>query len=62
MATKEDVRRILEDALKMERQAELNADEIMRELAINGFHDAIEHIRNDEIHHQQMVKELLALL
>ncbi|MFA5185706.1 MAG: hypothetical protein WC551_04415 [Patescibacteria group bacterium] len=53
---------ILEEALKVEEKAEDNCEMILHEARINGFHNAIEHIENDERKHQEMVKKLLSFL
>lgn len=62
MDNKEGLRLILEEALKMEEKAEDNCEMILHEARINGFHNAIEHIENDEKRHQEMVKKLLSFL
>lgn len=53
---------VLEEALKTEEKAEDNCEAILHEARINGFHNAIEHIENDEKKHQEMVKKLLSFL
>ena len=62
MADLEIVYNILEDALKKEKMAEDNCQKILEQLKINGFHDQVEKIKNDEINHQQIIKELMTLL
>ena len=62
MAQLEGLRLILEESLKTEMRAEDNCEKLLHELRINGFHNAIEHIKNDEKRHQEMVKQLLSFL
>jgi rubrerythrin len=62
MKTTNEVKEILEKALNWEKSAEKNCDMILRILTTNGLHDSIDHIRNDEIHHQEMVKRLIKFL
>ncbi len=54
------LRFILEQALKLEHAAEVNCDTLLREFRLNGFHDKVEHIKNDEIRHQEIVRTLLS--
>jgi len=62
MASKEGLKLILEEALKMEVSAEDNCEKILHEAKINGFANAVKHIENDERKHQEMVKKLLGFL
>ncbi len=62
MTDVENIKDILNDALAKEKMAEQNCQELLKELEVNGFHDQIEKIKNDEIHHQKMIKELKTLL
>jgi hypothetical protein len=55
-------KQILNEALMLETTAELNCDKVLHELRINGFHDIVEHIKNDEVHHQEHVKRLIGFL
>jgi hypothetical protein len=55
-------REVLDRALMLEMAAEMNCDKILKELHINGFHDIVEHIKNDEVHHQEFVKQLIGFL
>lgn len=58
----EIIQDILTDALKKEKQAEDNCVELLKQLATNGFHEQIEKIKNDEIKHQEIVKELIEMI
>ncbi len=62
MKTTNEVKEILEKALNWEESAEQNCDMILRILTTNGLHDSVDRIRNDEIHHQEIVKRLLKFL
>jgi len=62
MSSLQETKHILDRALEMERQAEDNCAEILRGLAINGFHDDVAKIQNDEKRHQELARELLNLL
>jgi len=62
MAQQEALKLILEESLKNEAKAEDNCEKLLHELRINGFHDAIEHIKNDERRHQEMVRKLIGFL
>ncbi len=62
MADREIVLDILKDALKREKQAEDNCEEILVHLKKNGFTNAIEKIKNDEHHHQQIVRKLMDMI
>lgn len=59
---KEGLRLILEEALKVEEKAEDNCGKILHIASTNGYHQAVEHIMNDEQRHQEMVKKLLGYL
>ncbi len=58
----DEARKILRDSLAMEKKAEELCKEILGGLAINGFHDDIDRIRNDEIRHQLLVNKLIEYL
>lgn len=60
--SKEEARQILEKALEWEKAAQKNCEDILHYLTSNGYHKSVDHIKNDEIHHQQMVKQLLYFL
>ena len=62
MKTTQEVKDILEKALNWEKSAEKNCDMILHILTTNGLHDSIDHIRNDEIKHQEIVKQLIKYL
>ena len=62
MANIEGLKLILEESLRNEQKAEENCATILHEARINGFHNAIEHIENDEKRHQEMVKKLIGFL
>ena len=62
MAKYEEVRSILEEALKVEKQAEDNCDILLKNFKLNGFAEMVAHIENDEIKHQEMVKKLIDFL
>jgi len=62
MKTAQDVRDILDKALIWEERAEKNCDRILQILTTNGFHDSVEHIKNDEVQHQEWVKQLIRFL
>ncbi len=62
MKTTYDLKEILEKALLWEKGAEQNCDMILHILTTNGFHDSVEHIKNDEIQHQEWVKQLIKFL
>jgi len=62
MASREEAKSMLEEALKLEKAAEENCDTLLKEFALNGFADQVAHIKNDEIEHQEMVKKLLGFL
>ena len=62
MASLEEAKRVLAEALKNEQAAETNCQLILEELAVNGFHDVIDQIRHDERRHQQMVQDLIDML
>jgi len=55
-------RKILQTALEWEVKAEENCAVLLEKLYNNNYHDIIEHIKNDEHHHQQMVKQLLKFI
>ncbi len=62
MGNKEGLKLILEEALSVEVKAEDNCDKILHVAHTNGYHQAVQHIMNDERRHQEMVKKLIALL
>jgi rubrerythrin len=62
MKTSQEVREILDKALIWEQRAEQNCTKILQILTENGFHDSVEHIKNDEITHQEWVKQLIKFL
>jgi hypothetical protein len=62
MPNLEQAKSILNEALMLEKAAEVNCDSILHELRINGFHDVVEHIKNDEVHHQEHVRRLIGFL
>ncbi|MBD3281623.1 hypothetical protein GF391_02645 [Candidatus Uhrbacteria bacterium] len=62
MKSATDVRDILDKALIWEERAEKNCDRILQILTENGFHESVEHIRNDERQHQEWVKQLIKFL
>lgn len=62
MPSVDETRSVLDEALKMEVLAQENCDELLKEFKLNGFEETVAHIRNDEIHHQQMVMKLLSFL
>jgi bacterioferritin (cytochrome b1) len=62
MKTAQDVREIMDKALIWEERAEKNCEKILQILTTNGFHDSVEHIKNDEVQHQEWVKQLIRFL
>lgn len=62
MATVEELKLLLEEALNKEKMAQENCQLILESLKVNGFYDQIEKIEDDEARHQIMVRELLKLL
>ncbi len=62
MPTLFEARRILNEAIQREVDAERNCDQIMADLSINGFNNDIEKIRNDERAHQRIVERLIEIL
>jgi hypothetical protein len=62
MTMVESILHILEGVREKEKEAEQRCEKILQSLEINGFHDDIEKIKNDEIEHQQIVNELIAFL
>ncbi|MFH1078202.1 MAG: hypothetical protein V1745_02900 [Patescibacteria group bacterium] len=62
MGTKNETRAILDQALVYEKDAEENCETLLKEFKLNGFAQLVEHIKNDEIHHQEIVKKLLGFL
>jgi len=62
MATVEEIKLLLEEAMGKERMAEDNCQLILESLRINGFHDEVEKIKNDEARHRKMVADLLKFL
>ncbi|MBU1349245.1 hypothetical protein KJ781_04230 [Patescibacteria group bacterium] len=62
MGTKNETRAILEQALIYEKDAEENCGKLLTEFKLNGFAELVEHIKNDEIHHQDIVKKLIGFL
>lgn len=53
---------VLEESLKLEKQAEVNCDVMIKNFQLNGFADMVAHIENDEVRHQEMVKKLMGFL
>jgi len=62
MASRDEAKSVLEEALTLEKAAEVNCKKMLEEFKLNGFADNVEHIKNDEIHHQSMVRKLLSFL
>jgi hypothetical protein len=62
MANLEDIKRLLDEVLKKEIMAKDNCEAILDSLKINGFHDQVEKIKNDEARHVVMVEQLMKLL
>jgi rubrerythrin len=62
MKTSQEVKDILEKALTWEKSAEKNCEMILHILTNNGLHDRVDHIRNDEIKHQEIVNRLIKFL
>lgn len=62
MDNKEGLKLILKEAFDYEVKAEDNCDKILHVAKINGFHNAVERILNDEKRHQEMVKKLMGFL
>ena len=62
MASREETLAILQEGLKTEKLAEENCDKLLKEFALNGFAEMVEHIKNDEARHAQMVERLISFL
>ena len=62
MADREIILDILKDALKREKEAEDNCEEILVHLEKNGMTEVVEKIKNDEQHHQQIVRKLVDMI
>jgi rubrerythrin len=62
MTDVENIKNILNDALAKEKMAEQNCNELLKELEVNGFHDQIEKIKNDERKHQKIVQQLMKMI
>lgn len=62
MLQREQLESILNEAQVMEKMAEDNCEKILEQIKINGFHEAVDKIKNDEIRHQEIVGQLLKLL
>jgi len=62
MTNLEDMERLLKEALDKENMAKENCEAILDSLKVNGFHDQIEKIKNDEARHVVMTEELMKLL
>lgn len=59
MANREELVALLWEIKSKEKMAEENCAAILESLRVNGFHDEVEKIKNDEARHQTMVEELL---
>lgn len=57
-----NIKSVLTQALWQEKRAEEHCQKILDFADLNGFTEMIIGIRNDEIEHQKLVKELLDLL
>lgn len=62
MASRDEALSVLEEALKLEISAEENCAKMLHEFKLNGFAEKVEHIKNDETRHQEMVKKLIGFL
>lgn len=62
MAKLKEVQDVLENMLETEKKAEANCDVLLTMLHENGYSEMVEEIKNDEIHHQKMVQDLIDLL
>lgn len=62
MPSYDEVKSILDEALKLEVMAEDNCGTMLNEFKLNGFEETVAHIKNDEAHHQQMVIQLIGFL
>jgi len=62
MLQKEQIELILNEAMVMEKMAEENCQKILERIKKNGFYEAVDKIKNDEIRHQKIVADLLDLL
>lgn len=62
MPSREEVELMLAEAKKIEKEAEVNCDNILNGLLANGWRGDIEHIRNDEREHQIIVDKIIGLL
>ncbi|MDD2325977.1 MAG: hypothetical protein PHW63_08265 [Alphaproteobacteria bacterium] len=58
----EGLKMFLKESLALEIKAEGNCDKILHEARINGYYKAVEHIKNDERRHREMVERLLGML
>jgi len=62
MASPAEIQTILQEALGVEVKAQENCEQILKIAEVNGFKDVIDHIRIDEVHHQELVKKLMAMI
>ena len=62
MASLDEAKSVLFQALEMEKKAEQNCQQILELLRANGFTSEIEHIKDDEKKHQGIVQQLLDFL
>ena len=62
MVSREELVAILQESLMLEKQAEDNCELMLQKFRLNGFHDMVAHIENDEVIHQEMVKKLTGFL
>jgi hypothetical protein len=62
MASSIEATSLLQEGLGIEKLAEENCEKLLKEFKLNGFAEKVEHIKNDEIHHQAMVQKLLSFL
>jgi len=62
MANREELIVLLQEIKLKEKMAEENCAAILESLRVNGFHDEVEKIKNDEARHQTMVDQLLKYL
>lgn len=62
MLQREQIESILNEAVAMEKMAEENCQKILEQIKKNGFYEAVDKIKNDEIRHQEVVGQLIKLL
>lgn len=62
MASRIEAVSLLQEGLETEKKAEENCERLLKEFKLNGFAEKVEHIKNDEIHHQELVQKLLNYL